>query len=296
MEKRPLVSVGIPCYNRPDGLKRTLDCILGQTYKNLEIIISDNCSQNPEMKIIGETYCSRDERIRYIRQPENKGALNNFKFVLKEAKGEYFMWAADDDEWLPEFIEANVNNIKDAGSCFTGYIIRNRFSGTNTTYKMPKFTGDKYKNAAEFLKNLTPSMIYGLHKRETILWTADSDTFDFWDCYFCLKQIIENNYCIVEKNLYIAGVDEPEYVLKPAGQDKKSVLNYRSFYSAVDDLIKQSKFSRIKRINLKYLLIMTSMRSFSEYENVTQPVKALVTRMIFLGMYIPVFIKKNIRI
>ncbi|MBU4370171.1 glycosyltransferase [Patescibacteria group bacterium] len=43
-----LVSVGIPTYNRPESLRRTLECITSQTYKNLEIIISDNCSPNQE--------------------------------------------------------------------------------------------------------------------------------------------------------------------------------------------------------------------------------------------------------
>ena len=44
--KHPLVSVGIPTYNRPKGLKRLLKQIQNQTYKNIEIIVSDNCSEN----------------------------------------------------------------------------------------------------------------------------------------------------------------------------------------------------------------------------------------------------------
>ena len=48
-ESTPLVTVGIPTYNRPEGLERTLACITQQTYPNLEIIISDNCSPGPEV-------------------------------------------------------------------------------------------------------------------------------------------------------------------------------------------------------------------------------------------------------
>ena len=47
-EKDPLVSVGIPTFNRPMTLYRTLECIICQTYKNLEIIISDNYSPGDE--------------------------------------------------------------------------------------------------------------------------------------------------------------------------------------------------------------------------------------------------------
>ena len=99
----PLVSVGIPTYNRPEGLRRTLECITGQTYKNLEIIISDNCSPNPDAEKVGREFADKDPRIQYFRQKENTG-LFSFQFVLDKATGEYFMWAADDDIWDPRFI------------------------------------------------------------------------------------------------------------------------------------------------------------------------------------------------
>ena len=79
----PLVSVGIPTYNRPDGLRRTLECITGQTYRNLEIIVSDNCSPNPDADKVGKEFAQKDPRIQYFRQKENTGGFN-FKFVLQQ--------------------------------------------------------------------------------------------------------------------------------------------------------------------------------------------------------------------
>ena len=99
-----LVSIGIPTYNNPAGLKRTLECITSQTYRNLEIIISDNFSPSPETASVIEEISTSDFRIRYYRQEKNIGATANFKFVLEKATGDFFMWAADDDEWLPTFI------------------------------------------------------------------------------------------------------------------------------------------------------------------------------------------------
>ena len=99
-----MVSVGIPCYNRPEGLRRTLECITGQTYTNLEIIVSDNCSPESEIEAIVCDFIKDDDRIHYYRQDENRGSSFNFKFVLEKATGKYFMWAADDDEWEPNFI------------------------------------------------------------------------------------------------------------------------------------------------------------------------------------------------
>jgi glycosyltransferase involved in cell wall biosynthesis len=104
----PLVSIGIPAYNRPDGLKRTLECLTAQTYKNLEIIISDNASPDANLIDIVNNCFQNERRIKFYRQSQNIGAINNFNYVLKRAAGQYFMWAADDDEWDLTFIETCV--------------------------------------------------------------------------------------------------------------------------------------------------------------------------------------------
>ena len=108
-----LVSVGVPTYNRPEGLRRVLDCVLGQTYKNLEVVISDNCSENPEVAKVAKSYCEADSRVRYTRQPSNVGPFANFACLLKEASGKYFMWAADDDIFHPFYIERIVQKFSE---------------------------------------------------------------------------------------------------------------------------------------------------------------------------------------
>ena len=115
---QPLVSVGIPTYNRPDGLKRTLECMLAQTYTNLEIIVSDNASPNPEVEKIACEFASRDTRVSFYRQKENHGGAFNFKFVLEQARGQYFMWAADDDLWESFYIEKLVYELEKLGTSF----------------------------------------------------------------------------------------------------------------------------------------------------------------------------------
>ncbi len=97
-----LVSIGIPTYNRGNGfLQHTLESALAQTYQNIEIIVSDNCSHdNTEMVVNGYD----DQRIRYFRQSENIGQLNNTNFCLNQARGEYFLQLHDDDAIDPDFI------------------------------------------------------------------------------------------------------------------------------------------------------------------------------------------------
>jgi glycosyltransferase involved in cell wall biosynthesis len=109
---QPLVSIGMPCYDRPESLKRAIDSILNQTYKNIEFIISNDCSPNPAVYKMLDEYAARDPRIRLFHQPVDLQCYGNYYFVLQQASGPYFMYAQDDDIWEPEFIELLVNNLE----------------------------------------------------------------------------------------------------------------------------------------------------------------------------------------
>jgi glycosyl transferase family 2 len=97
----PLVSVGLPTYNRAAQLKRAIESVLSQDYANLELIISDNRSTD-ETESVCREICAMDNRVRYIQQPGNLGPVINFHKVLQNARGEFFMWLGDDD-WLEPF-------------------------------------------------------------------------------------------------------------------------------------------------------------------------------------------------
>jgi glycosyltransferase involved in cell wall biosynthesis len=96
--RRPPVSIGLPVYNGARHVRRALDSLLSQTFTDFELIISDNLSTDDTWMICME-YAERDTRIRCVRQHANQGVMSNFRIVLNEAVGEYFMWAAADDRW-----------------------------------------------------------------------------------------------------------------------------------------------------------------------------------------------------
>lgn len=106
-KNKPKLSIGLPTYNGEDSIQRRLENILSQTFTDFELIISDNCSTDSTCAIC-ERYSTKDERIRLIRQEKNMGWVRNFISVLEEAKGEYFVWATDDDLWSSNFLEKNV--------------------------------------------------------------------------------------------------------------------------------------------------------------------------------------------
>lgn len=104
----PLVSIGIPTYNRPDTLRRLLEQITSQTYKNLEIIISDNCSTDPDVQRVGNKFAVNDPRVRFVRQKENLGPEENHFFLRKQFRGKLMMFAHDDDEFPPNYVSACI--------------------------------------------------------------------------------------------------------------------------------------------------------------------------------------------
>jgi len=113
VEMRPLVSVGVTTYNRPEGLRKALDCLLNQSYENLEIIVSEDCSPNIETNKVIEEFVSRDSRIKAVHHSENIGAEANHNLLVTLAAGKYFMWADDDDLCEPEMLETMVEAMEE---------------------------------------------------------------------------------------------------------------------------------------------------------------------------------------
>lgn len=104
-----LVTIGIPTYNRADRYMRdALRSALAQTYSNLEIIVSDNCSKDGTTELVNSF---NDPRIRYFRHEKNIGANNNFNFALNQAKGKYFLLLQDDDLIDADFIETCMRSV-----------------------------------------------------------------------------------------------------------------------------------------------------------------------------------------
>jgi glycosyltransferase involved in cell wall biosynthesis len=104
---KPRLSIGLPVYNGGRYLGEALDALLGQTYADYELIISDNASTDGTAAICHQ-YEQMDSRIRYFRQHRNIGSAPNHNFVLQQARGELFKWAAADDLYARDLLERCV--------------------------------------------------------------------------------------------------------------------------------------------------------------------------------------------
>ena len=108
MKNNPLVTIGIPTYNRKDLLKRTLESAINQTYQNIDILVSDNHSDDGTKEMM-EEYVKKYPNIRYFRQEENKGIGYQGKFILENAIGEYHCGVCDDDYISENYVEECIN-------------------------------------------------------------------------------------------------------------------------------------------------------------------------------------------
>ena len=106
-----MITIGMPLFNAEDFLEEALDSLLAQSFCDFKLIISDNASADGTEHIC-RRYAKADSRITYTRQASNQGGIANFCSVLKAADTPYFMWAAGDDIWAPEYIEMCIANLQ----------------------------------------------------------------------------------------------------------------------------------------------------------------------------------------
>lgn len=117
----PLVSVIIPTYNRAQILPITLNAILKQTYRHMEIIVVSDGSTDQTAQVV-RRYQDNDPRVRYLEITHTGRPAPARNHGIKKAHGEFLAFCDDDDIWLPEKIERQVAKMQEqptAGLCYT---------------------------------------------------------------------------------------------------------------------------------------------------------------------------------
>ena len=104
--KKPLISILVAAYNVQPYIKQCLDSITNQNYRNIEVIVVDDFSNDETKKICNE-YKKRDSRLSIIEHPYNKGLLLTRKSAVEKANGDYTIFV-DGDDFL-----YNENSIKE---------------------------------------------------------------------------------------------------------------------------------------------------------------------------------------
>ena len=118
MQDTDLVSIITPMYNAKETIESTIASVQAQTYKNWEMIIVDDCSNDGSAAYV-EQCASKDERIRLIRHDHNCGIAETRNTAMQHARGRYVAFLDSDDLWLPQKLEKQISFMKEHDASFS---------------------------------------------------------------------------------------------------------------------------------------------------------------------------------
>lgn len=222
--EEPLVSIGLPTYNRPDFLRQTLESLTVQSYKNIEVLVSNDCSPNSETQQTIDSFAEKDSRVVPFFQKKNLRPVNNSIFTLKKAKGKYFFWAGEDDLWHEDFVKVGVE-LLEQNSQFDAWRSSMESVDQNgnhlrqcTGFSRFTSTDDKKKDLIHYLKdpeiNGKANIIHSIFKTDTLLKALDYYFIDNenWgaDCCFVLAFLARHKLLGTDDVLFYKRTYMPE--------------------------------------------------------------------------------------
>ena len=122
MKDYGLVSIITPSYNCAQYIGATIESIQAQTYRNWELLITDDCSKDDSCKVI-ESYITKDSRIKLFKLNKNSGAGVARNYSIKEAAGRFIAFCDSDDRWYPDKLEKQLE-----------FMVENNYSLTYSSY------------------------------------------------------------------------------------------------------------------------------------------------------------------
>jgi glycosyltransferase involved in cell wall biosynthesis len=284
-QAQPLVSVIIPTYNREKLLKRAIDSVLNQTYKNIEIIVVDDDSTDNTYEVLRD-YIERS-KVKYIKHENNRGAQAARNTCIKAARGNWIAFLDSDDEWLPQRLEVELSLAHKTGvsvvhsECY----IKSGDDNELKIYGISPKSGDIY---GDLLKSPGP-MFQGLLVKKKCLERIDYldeaiISYQEWDTAIRLARYYKFGF--VEKPLFIYHCHEDETIskdmkrgaegwaqiieknrndiLEVAGRDalqRHYIISAGKYYSTREFEISSRYYSRVSEISTGFWKLKYSLQA-----------------------------------
>jgi len=238
------VSICLPVYNGEKFLKRTLDCLLNQSFNNFELIISDDGSSDNTREICLK-YAEMDPRIKYFRQFENFGMpVKNFRFALSKASAEYCVFVSHDDDWNVNFIEKMVEILdgdKECSLAFSDYKIFNLQGAGELLIGVSSSTANSaYTRYLSRIVDIQPALIFGMFRRDMVN-EEDLGCYDFFEVNFGLLMSLRGKIRVANGYLMSWGIDGERISYSITGKK----ISYLPFFISQLKLI-TNNFSSLK--------------------------------------------------
>mgnify|MGYP002624741525 CR=1 FL=1 len=262
----PLVSVITPTYKRPDSLPRAIDSVLNQSYPNVEIIVVDDNNPGTEgrqkTEIIMASYAN-NPRVKYIKHDINKNGAAARNTGVRNSKARYVGFLDDDDEFLPQKIESQVNLLEhlseEWGVCYSKAFTKK----TNSSYILRGENRQGYL----FLESLTRNL--GLLAGSNLLLRRSAfESINGFDETFRRNQDVEFTTRLLQK-YKIAYCDTPGLIVyihnehkyyKALDVDKQYCEQFANLVNSLDEKDRQFFFKELSK-----QMFFSALRSDKNY-------------------------------
>jgi len=287
MNQPPLVSIICLCYNHEQYVLESLNSVLNQSYKNIEIIIVDDNSTDNSVEIIEKWIEDKNIAVRFIKHETNIGNNKAFNHAVQTAKGSYLIDFATDDVLLEDAVEIQIDTFlknPDASLVFgnaeviseKGQFLHYFFhadenkkvtetSIKNTTYESILQGGNCMCSVSSMIKRSCFEKINGydeeLFYEDLDLWLRLSrfSNFVFIDKPLVKKRVVENSqssFFKKKKNDYALKINKTTYkVLKKAYYMNEKKSEYKALLKRIHHEIKHNKELCNYNLLMKLLLL-----------------------------------------
>jgi len=216
-----LISCVIPTHNRQELLKRAIESVITQTYKNLEIIVVDDASQDNTESVVNE-YIKRDSRIKYYKNNKPLGVSGARNVGIQAAKGEFIAFLDDDDEWSERKISRQMRALENYAAVLCSS--KTTWSKTETQYDKPFIELVDLKKGTIF--GAGSSLLVRVPIMKNLLFDEKLDKGEDWDL---LIRLSTNNIIVFLKDTLVFCDDgnhsriTNQFKNKPISQLEKSL-------------------------------------------------------------------------
>ena len=260
MSESPVLTIGMPIYNGASLMRRAIDSVLMQDFRDLELIISDNASTDETAAIAAE-YAAADSRVRHVRRAEGIPPLQNFRGVLWEARGEMFSWIAHDDFYhRPDHVRRLVEKIREGNTfAFPGvHMVHLYDDGTIVREETDTLAGfGRIRTRRQLVREAIrhPSVqIYGMFRTGTLreyfrLLLEDRDRICFFEGRFIQSLLINEPWAFVPEATLNVGQSAANYTrrLNP----RPLLRDYLRYSVRLLSMYRHSpRFTRLERLNI----------------------------------------------
>ena len=272
MKKEKLVSIIIPTYNTDYSLKRAIDSVINQTYKNIEIIVVDDNNLNSKYRKIAESIMKNYEcisNIKYIKHDKNRNGSAARNTGLKHSKGEYICFLDDDDYFYPNKIEKQYRCIlaSNADGCVCFYEKDNHIN----TFKVK----NNYIKEILMCENCPQTSSFMLKNEAVIKIDGFDESYQRHQDYeFMLRFCQKYTLCVCQDVLYTMDRNASNNI--PDGYKLEKIKN--KFLQQFDYLIDQYNLNKNKVYAKHYASVAYAylksnnlkdfIRIFKEYPNI----------------------------